>query len=428
MKGALFLLALTAVPVMGWPAARRLTPNLTLPATLGVAGALGAILLCAAMFLLTGLGNRWSVPLLLTLAVTPALLVRRRRRDPGRVLDSGETAAVFAGGATVFGLAAVTFAVATARASAPDLLLFWGTKAQRFAQVRAIDTAFLQDPLHIWLHPDYPPLLVSLFAWAALVAGRFAWGAAMLSLPLFLGLALATFYGFARPAVGRRSAAEHTALMTPLLGLVMVATLMAGNADPLLLYFEVLTLSALVFAGNQSDGLVAAAAGLTGAILTKVEGTAFVVLVVAAFVVLGSGTRRLRSAILLGLPPFLALAGWIAFCRAHGLLDIYRPKERTVVTAEHLPAILRLLVVEAGYGVVFAPWIVVLVLLVWRRTWRATAVPLFCAAGFTTFIVYMYMTSPADPTVWIRWSAGRLLLTLLACLAVASAAPSRRPA
>ena len=125
-----------------------------------------------------------------------------------------------------------------------------------------------------------------------------------------------------------------------------------------------------------------------------------------------------------------ALAGWLAYCRAHGLLDVYLPKERSVVTTAHLPAILKSVLEEAGYGALFAPWAVVLVLLLWRRTWRGTAVPLLCAAGFTAFIVYMYMTSPGEPVLWIRWSAARLLLTPLVCLAVAGAArsaPSLRP-
>ena len=133
------------------------------------------------------------------------------------------------------------------------------------------------------------------------------------------------------------------------------------------------------------DGLVAAAAGLTGAVLTKVEGTVFAVLVVGAFALFGPGRRRLRSAIRMALPPFLALAGWLAYCRAHGLLDVYLPKERSVVTTAHLPAILKSVLEEAGYGALFAPWAVVLVLLLWRRTWRGTAVPLLCAAGFTAF-------------------------------------------
>ena len=135
MTGGLFLAALAAVPLLGWPAARRLTPHLTRPATLGVAGALGAILLCAAMFLLTGLGIRWSVPLLLALALVPEFLLPRTRSSPGGHSDgSGGVAVLAAWGAVFVVLAVVTFAVATARATAPDLLLFWGAKGQRFAQ------------------------------------------------------------------------------------------------------------------------------------------------------------------------------------------------------------------------------------------------------------------------------------------------------
>src|SRR5262249_8258882 len=187
----------------------------------------------------------------------------------------------FAATAAVLGV--VAYAAGTARATAADYVLFWGTKGQRFAQARAIDVDFLRDPMHYLIHPDYPPLLPCLYAWASLVAGRFAWGAALLSFPLFLAFTALTLYGFATPRVGRRTAAEYACLLAVLLGFLGLSNMIGGDAEPVLFLFEVLTLSALMFAGGGAAGRAAAAVGLAGAVLTKIEGTVFAALVVAAY-------------------------------------------------------------------------------------------------------------------------------------------------
>ncbi len=424
MTGLLFILALAALPLLGLPLARRFLAMPNAAATIGTAGALGALLLCAEMFLLSVVGIRWSVALLLAPFAVLAVVWRPNARRPPAA-PAAEPLPWPAIGAASLAWLAAAYAAATARATSSDLLLFWGAKGERFAAARGIDVAFLRDPMHLLMHTDYPPMLTLLDAWAALVAGRFAWGAAMLSMPLFLGLSLLTFYGFARPSLGRRSAAEHTALLAALLGFVFVETLTAGNADPLLVYFEVLSLSAIVFAGDRAGGLAAAAVGLTGAVLTKVEGTPFAAIVILGFVLFGPGGRRWRAAAVLGLPCLAALASWIAFGRAHGLLDVYRLRDHAALRLESGPAILRTIVQEGAYGAAFAPWIVVAVLIGLGSRSRDLGLLLATAAGFLAFMVYMYATLPADPTLWIRWSAARLLLTPLLCLALAAAAGAR---
>jgi hypothetical protein len=394
----------------------------------------GALVVCLGTWILSLAGIPWSVPLILALAFVPALFPRRRSRETEPVAEG--PGSPVAGAAVVLVLAAVTYAAATARATAADLLLFWGAKGQRFAQARAIDVDFLREPMHRLMHPDYPPMLTSLYAWGTLAAGRFAWGAATLTLPLWLALALAAFYGFAHRSIGRRSAAEHTAVLAAGLGFLTVQMLTAGNADVLLTYFEVVALSALVFSGDDGEGRIAAAAALTGAVLTKVEGVVFAGLLVGAFVLFGTscgrgrdrgrgrGLRRVQAAVSLGLPPLLAFAAWLAYCRFHGLLDIYGP--RPGPTSAHIPAILGQILHEASFSSAYAPWVVFLVLLMWGAKSRAAAMPLLCGAGFVAFLVYMYATSRVDPSLWIYWSGARLLLTPLVCLAVASAALSRR--
>ncbi|HEY4229300.1 MAG TPA: hypothetical protein VGO79_03960, partial [Thermoanaerobaculia bacterium] len=293
---------------------------------------------------------------------------------------------------------------------------------ERFARARAIDVGFLRDPLHYLIHPDYPPLVPGLYAWGTLIAGRFAWRTALLSFPLFVAFAAITLYGFARPALGRRVALENACLLAVLLGFLGVANMVAGDAEPELFLFEVLALGALVFAGRTPAGLAAAGVGLAGAVLTKIEGTVFAVLVVGAYVafgVLGSRSRA-RMAVILGLPPAGALAAWLVFARQNGLLDVFRLGARTRLTPGELPVVLRELVRYDLLGPRLAAWAVVGALLIARRPPRAALFPIAVALGFLAFMVYMYLSGHGDPTLWIQWSAARLSMTPLICVLIAT--------
>jgi hypothetical protein len=242
---------------------------------------------------------------------------------------------------------------------------------------------------------------------------------------LFLLLSALTFFGFSRPVLGRRVATEYTSVLTALLGCVLVVSLTAGNADPLLLYFEVLTLSALVFAGERPEGVAAAALGLAGAVLTKVEGTAFAVIVVVAYSVFFRKARDGRSLELLAAPPALALAAWFSFCHLNRLIDVYRIHSETTPMLAHLPMVFRKMGAAAGYGLAFIPWIVVLVLALGRQRTAGSTMALAVGSGFLAFVFYLYLRVPGDPSLWITWSASRLLITPLTCVFVSAAAPVR---
>lgn len=432
MTGLLFGAALASLPLVGYPFARlRVFGTLTPAARWGLASAAGSLALCAAMLLATVLHLRWSVGLLLIPSAAALLLpgdaILRRFGDPSPSPLPGEPprapAPAVAGLAAILGV--VSYAAGTARATAADFVLFWGTKGQRFARARAIDAAFLRDPLHALIHPDYPPLVPCLYAWGSLIAGRFAWRTALLSFPLFVAFAALTLYGFARPALGRRAALANACLLAVLLGLLGVTNMVAGDAEPELFLFEVLALAALVFAGQSPAGLAAAGVGLAGAVLTKIEGTVFAVLVVgawAAFGASGSKGRRVRTAVALGLPPAAALAAWLLFARQNGLLDVFRLGARTRLTPGELPVVLRELVRYDLFGPGLAAWAVVAALLIARRPPRAALLPLAVASGFFAFMIYMYLTGTGDPTLWIQWSGARLSMTPLICGLIASMA------
>jgi hypothetical protein len=215
--------------------------------------------------------------------------------------------------------------------------------------------------------------------------------------------------------IGNRRAGELTALLTALLGFVMVTTQMAGNADGLLIYFETLALSAFLFAGDRFAGRIATAIGLAGATLVKVEGTVFCGCFLIACVLTTRAPRRWRTAFVIGVLPLLLLGIWVAFCRWNGLVDVYDIGRHRHVSLSYLPGVLRAVAAEASYGVWYAPWIALSALLVGGGRSRILRMPLLAASGFVAFMIYMYATLSADPREWIGWSAGRLLVTPLLC-------------
>ena len=62
------------------------------------------------------------------------------------------------------------------------------------------------------------------------------------------------------------------------------------------------------------------------------------------------------------------------------------------------------------------PWIAVFILSLPGKLTRASLLALTVAVGFTAFILYAYLTSTANPHLWIGWSASRVLITPLVCL------------
>jgi hypothetical protein len=416
MTGFLFVLGLCALPVIGYgfvslPSFRSLHPA----SRIGLAGCFGALTLCGEMLLLTSLHVPWSVWLLLCPAVLGIFSLpefRARARGAEWSLRDGAPALVL----TVLILSAAVYAAGSARATSTDLLFFWGTKGQRFAQTRSIDAAFLGDPAHLLMHPDYPPMLPCLYAWATLLAGQFAWGAALLSLPVFLALAVLTFFGFARATLGQREAMEHACLLAAVLTLVMVAGYTAGNAEPLLVYFEVTALSALVFAADRPEGIPVAAVALAGAALTKVEGVVFAALVAGGAVLFFRDARHWRRLALLAGAPAAALGAWSLFCRSHRLPDVFDLHKPSTPTLAHFSLVIGDVIHQASYGFWFAPWVVLFLLALPGRRTRPSLLALTVALGFGAFLLYAYLTSSGNPHLWIEWSASRVLITPLVCL------------
>jgi hypothetical protein len=357
------------------------------------------------------------------------------------------------------------YGIATARETCGDLLYFWGPKAQAFHTAGKVDVDFLGWEHHYLMHPDYPPLLPLVYAWASTVAHRFSWWGALFTMPLLLLLTAFGLRGFAREQLGAERAGWFAMLMTALLAYGYAVGMVAGAADPMLIFFEVLALAALTFgdddgglkaaapqstwsgglqpagawkglrrAGTWSGGLqpagarkelqptgahLVAAIALGGAAWTKIEGAAFAAIVLVAYAL---ARRRFRPLLVLALPPAILLGSWLAFIRHYHLVDQYGRAGQKI----HLELVGRVIAKTAAsvkYDAWYLPWLAVLAPLACGRRWRRAALPLLTAAGTMASAVYFYLHNP-DPWWWIESSAERVFLTPLACLAVAAAAAS----
>ncbi|HJQ37415.1 MAG TPA: hypothetical protein VKB93_09770, partial [Thermoanaerobaculia bacterium] len=282
--------------------------------------AAGLVALALEMLVFSVLGLRWTV---LGLIVVPVLLT----------LWSGRLQPAENGGlkpaAPLALLPIILFAITvlSATATSGDFVFFWGTKAQRFAQQGMLDVEFLRNPEHAVMHPEYPPLVPLYYAWTMLGASELNWFAAMASAILFLGLA---------------TWETRSPLFAALFGLLFIRNDIAGNAEPALIFFEVVALAAIV----AKNDLVAAVA-LCGVALTKIEGAVFVVLVIVFL------ARRWKVA----LPPLLVLAAWWIFAKTNGLLATQDPRY-AFSFAYVLPSLWQL-VKEMSFGLWYLPWIAI---------------------------------------------------------------------
>ena len=157
---------------------------------------------------------------------------------------------------------------------------------------------------------------------------------------------------------------------------------------------------------------------MAGAAFTKVEGTLFVIALLAATVV----TRRSLKTILLGIPAAGLLAAWIAFSQKHGLLDSYG-RSGSRMHLENLALVLSTTARQVRYGAFYLPWVAALAPLIAARSLKRAAIPLTVGMACLAYTLYFYLHTP-DPVFWIRSSSERVLLTSLAAFVVASAAAS----
>jgi hypothetical protein len=435
--GSFLLLALTGAPLLLHPAFSRMPPA----GRALLAGAAGAALTSFAMTAAALLGIRWSVPALLAAAALLALALRsalgaasnRSPETPNPAGTAGpRTAMLVAAVLCAVAVAAALLATAAGSASSPDLLFFWGPKAQQFAASRTVDAAYLAQPLLRYMHPYYPPLVTNLYALASIVAGRMSWTAATFLFPSLLAALAVGLPGILRTAMRPLTASATTALAVCAIACVGMEADIGGNAEMPLLLFETLGVAVLLSplaegpAGQLLGGLL-----LSAVVSAKVEGLPFALAAVAAFVWMRRRSSSPGPALarLLG-PAALALGAWFAFGQKTHLFRGYSGEGGLLrLHLENAPAAANAIAValaSTGYGL---PYLVPLICLIvaWRELRADAALPLVTAAGLTAFLLFTYVDRPGDPSLWIAWSAPRVFSPLAVLFALAAACARDEP-
>ena len=402
MSDLLWLAATLLLVLFGLPLVR----SFDWPGRVAIAWASGIVIGGTLMFVESLIGLRWTIWALLIPAVLVGLTTRLARVDGARHVRRSTLII-----AVIFILA--MYGAASARMTCGDLLYFWGPKAVHFLEARSIDVEFLRFPHYYLMHPDYPPLQPLMYVWSSVFVKRFSWWGAVLLAPFFLLATVLAFRSFASQRT--RTAGGFAVLLAAILAFGFTAGRAAGGADPMLLMFETIALSAVTF-GRGREANVIAAIALAGAALTKVEGAAFVVAVVIAVAI------AQRRALLAALPSVVLLGSWILFARHHSILDSYGRAQKPLYF-DKLGYVLYMTGWQASYRVLYLPWIASLAALPFATSLRRAAVPLLVAGMSLGYTIFFYLHE-AEPLWWIKASAERVLMTTLVSLVVASAAGS----
>ncbi|HZI67208.1 MAG TPA: hypothetical protein VFF17_11635 [Thermoanaerobaculia bacterium] len=438
--GHVWLATFALFPLVGAPLLKHpVFHRFGLVSRVVLAGGVGMAIVSWTMTVFALAGVRWG-PTLLLVSVALAFALRlalsgASERVPfprGRGEGQGEgRPATTVAALAIIAVSLLTALAATiaARSTSLDLVLFWGPKAQQFAAARTIDATFLSAPYIDYMHIYYPPLVTNVFALGAMVAGRFPWGAATLTFPLFLAATAFALPGILRNGARRPAAYGTTALVVSALSLLGIHASVAGNAEPFLFFFETLALALLLtpfartVAGQFLAGLL-----LAGAAGAKVEALPFVGAAVVLFFVVLPAARRSPGPTLVRLlgPAALSLVPWFAFGASRKLFYGYYSYGRFLeIHWEHFGSVLSGLGTafwNAGYALpVLVPLVV---LLLTRGKTRRAILPLGVAVLLAGFFTFTYLHSATDPKVWIGWSAARIFspLTVLFALAAHTAA------
>jgi hypothetical protein len=409
MNEVLGLLAYLVLPLVGsivWrlEGVRRLR----IEARLAIAGAAGALITALILSLLSLAAFEWTRTLLIVLLLlaTAVGLWKAPPRAKSETIDWRSPALL----AIVVLLALTAYGLLTARETTGDLLFFWGPKGVHFYRAGTIDVDYLRDPNSFLMHRDYPPLLPLLFAWSNSLSREFAWWAAV----LLSGLCLAAIVGLVR---GYTRDDLSTLLTLSILAWAFACARVGGGADPLLLLFECVAVTALLFLRDEQAQTIVASIGIAGAVMTKVEGASFAVAVLLALLLERWPWKRIAQVLL---PAFLLLGGWLLFLFETDLFDTYRGPG--TFSFRYLREVLRGTLDLASYGSFWLVWIAPLIVVVLGNVRRAR-LPLSIAALSLGATLYVYLKAPADPSLfWIPSSAQRVLLTPLLMLLIAAGA------
>lgn len=435
--GYLWLASFAVFPLVGAPLlTHEAFRRFGLACRVVLAGAVGMVVFSGTMTVFVLAGLRWGPPLVLVSAAIAFALRLALRGDPGdypaspsagevRGAGRSSTTELAALAITAISILAAFTATVAARSTSPDLLFFWGPKAQQFALARTIDAAFLSAPFLEYMHVYYPPLVTNVFAFGAMIAGRFPWGAVTLTFPLLLAATAIGLSGILRTDATSPAARTTTALVVSAFALLGIHASVAGNGEPFLLFFETLAIAVLLTpVARSAAGQLLAGLLFAGAAASKVEGLPFLAAAVLLFFVVEPIARRAVGPTLLRLlvPATLSVGTWLAFGATRNLFYGYQGYGRfSEIHWEHLGSVLSgfgTALWKAGYALPFL--VPLLIFLATRGKSRRALLPLGVATVLAGFFAFTYLHSETDPKLWIGWSAARVLSPLTALFALAA--------
>ena len=290
MKGGGLWLALTllpaliGVPLLSHPTFERYGFFGRAALSAGVGTVLLSLVMTTAALVPVPWGVAWLTGASLVLALLLRPLLGQEAEGP-RPPGGGSRAVVLGAAAVSAGaVGAALFATYAGATASTDLFHFWGPKAEAFASARTIDAEFLRAAWHDHLHPDYPPLVTNLFAFASLGIGRLPWGTAPYTYPMVLAglaLALTALLASDRPQADGCAVAALVIAETALLG----NTFLVGGAGDIYLVFFGIASVAILSGPDAGRGsrLLLSGLLLAGAASAKVEGLVLAVAAAALF-------------------------------------------------------------------------------------------------------------------------------------------------
>jgi len=423
-----FAVALFGLPAAFHPSLREAHPAVRAAA----ASAAGAVALTLEATLLSILRVPWSVASLSLplLGFSLALTIRWSRRPFLQGRRSPASGALGLAAAVAGGLALLhlVFSLATARATSADFLFFWGVKGARFAAVRGIDSNLLGDFFSHHMVPDYPPLVPILYSWGTLVAGELPWQFAPVLSAFWVLAATPLLVFFLRRTLPSDAAVALTAFWTVALAISAARSFSGGNAEAPLLFFETVALAALLAERPDETGRSRffPALALSGAALTKVEGTVAVLLIVAGVALRDLLERRprvVRRLVPLAAAPLACTAVWFAFQATHGLPVGFRTHGGlSDLHFDYVQSVVKEFARHLSAGTAGLSWVIPVVLLVASaRRIRANLLPaLSLATGLLLFFLFDYLQDPTDPAIRIGWTLPRISQPALSALILAA--------
>ena len=429
-----FLAAVLALPLLGAGAAFH--PSVRserLLARVAAALAMGTVTLTLTGLLLTWASVPWSLAALAAPPLGASLLLglswSHRPAPPPRSGRPSRGVAIAAISIAAISMLGLFWTLVTEGATSVDYLFFWGVKAARFAAARAIDPELLRWKYFGHAVPDYPPSVPILQAWGAMAAGRLPWRLVPVCSLLWIAAAAPLVLALLRRRLSDDAATAVTTFWIAATSITLAQSYSGGNAEAQLLFFETLAVAALL--AEDTDGGASRflpALMLAGAVLTKVEGSAAALAIVAGTVVRDAIEHRGRvlwRALPLVLAPAACILTWFSFQRHFGLAVGYRSHGSLMgVSARFLPTILCEGLRNLDAGTLWLSWAIPIAFLLAARPDPRRLLPaLALIAGMCGFLVFDYMHDADDPSQRIGWTTPRVSQSALsACILAAGLA------